>query len=86
MEQYYSLPNYIIETPNGGTKEVTDFRTRLQYTNFNESKVMEEEILRVDLLGLRLLGDSIGIGKLIDANEKDIFSFEANEKIVVGIS
>ena len=86
MEQYYAMSSAIIETPNGGPKEVIDFRTRLQYTYFDESKVMESELLRIDLLGLRLVQDIAGIGQLIDANDKDIFSFEANEKIMVGIS
>lgn len=86
MEQYYGMIPVLITTPNGGPKKVLDFRTRLTYTSFSESKVMEEEILRIDILGQRLIQDSIGIGQLVDANEKDLLSFEANEKILIGIS
>jgi hypothetical protein len=86
MEQYYGMTPVLITTPNGGPKKVLDFRTRLEYTSFSESKVMDGEILRIDLLGQRLIQDSIGIGPIIDANIKDIFSFSANEKILVGLS
>jgi hypothetical protein len=86
MYQYMQMePEYIV-TPNGGTKRVIGFRKRTAYEAFGNSKVMQAELLRVDLLGDRLLNDAIILTALIDANEKDIFSFSENEAINIGIA
>jgi hypothetical protein len=86
MYQYIEMIPEYIETPNGGTKNVIGFRKRNVFIDMSYSKVMQSEMLRVDFLGNRLIGDSIVLTNLIDANDKDIFSFVENETIYVGLT
>jgi hypothetical protein len=72
-----------IRNKDGELRKVNDFRrrTRIAPGFLLIGKVLQEELLRLDLLANRIYSDPYAVGTLIDSNDKDLFSLEVNEDI-----
>lgn len=83
MEQYYLDEQTVIKNAAGKPIKVSIFRSRVDYSKVPTSValVRGDENLRIDTLADRLVGGIYKIGRIIDCNEKDIFSFNTGDKI-----
>jgi hypothetical protein len=83
MLQYLSSETYTILNKDGEIRKVNDFRKRVKYASNEKfvSKLLPEEVLRIDKVSERLRGHPFDIGFIIDANDVDFFSINENETI-----
>lgn len=86
MIQYYMMKAAdptIIKDKSGNILKVHDFRKRVKYNKADVviNKMKEGELLRVDLLSIRLYGSRLNIANIIDVNDEDVFSFNTNDPV-----
>lgn len=87
MIKYFRMEEEKYTGKNGKTYKVIDFRER---TNFPldrriKGKMTEDNLLRVDLIAKGVYGSELDYSGIIDANNKDVFSFSTSETIYFGI-
>jgi DNA-directed RNA polymerase sigma subunit (sigma70/sigma32) len=87
MEQYYRMLKEEYKGKDGKTYKVLDFRNRILYpdTRKVEGKMDEANLLRVDLIAKKYTGSEMDFSRIIDANDKDVFSFSTGDTIYLGI-
>lgn len=83
MIQYKTSNSIKVENKNGGIVDITPFRTRIAYPDdvIVSQKLSQGNYNRPDILANEIYGSFGAIGALIDANEKDIFSFQTGDRI-----
>lgn len=83
MIQYMCMNTEIILNKNGEVRKVHDFRKRVRYDKnyLLIDQALESELLRTDLMSMRLYGSPLQYGMLIDSNDKDVLSFSTGETI-----
>ncbi len=66
------------------TIKIIGFRDKTQFDDDDRllGKIRNEELIRIDLVSKRLLNDEYLAEHIIDANDKDVFSFAPAETII----
>lgn len=83
MLQYLSMQPITIKNSSGEPIRVKNFRRRIKYANEDlyYTTIVHKEDIRADLLSFRLYKSVFKIGGIIDANDKDVFSFDIGERM-----
>lgn len=83
MIQYKTSNSIKVSNKKGAIVDIIPFRNRVAYPdNFVVSqKLTQGNYNRPDILANEIYGSFGAIGALIDANEKDIFSFQTGDRI-----
>lgn len=82
MYQYMYMDVDVIKDKSGASIRVNDFRKRIYPNRVAKTNIKDTELLRPDILIARVLNGNVqDIGSIVDANEKDIFSFKTNDTV-----
>ena len=83
MSSYLYDETSTIMDKDGNPLKVSAFRSRDSYatSDIGTAIVRNDEFIRIDLLADRLVGGILGVGRIIDCNDKDILSFSTGDKI-----
>lgn len=70
-----------VKSASGDTLRILAFRKRKVYdaSEVYLGQFLEGDVMRIDLLSYRLYAESREMGKVIDVNDKDVFSFVPGE-------
>lgn len=83
MLQYLTSEIIFIKNKDGEIRKVISFRKRNKYAKNLTfvGTVLAHEVLRIDLIALRLFGSVLPVEQIIDVNETDVFSLNENERV-----
>ncbi len=77
MLQYFQMvADIVVSSKDGREIKAITFRKRIRFSDDEKllRKVQSDEVLRLDLMAIRILGNQFLVEHLVDANDIDLFS------------